>query len=81
MRKASVRDLRYRFPEVEKLLKRGHEIEIVKRNKPIARLVPLKAPKEPPPLPDFLGRMRAILGNRVMPQTVAELREEDRLSQ
>ena len=57
MKRASVRDLRYSFKEVEAQLAEGEEIEIVKRNKVIAKLVPV--PPEPrPEMPDFLGRMR-----------------------
>ena len=38
MRKATVRDLRYRFREVEELLRAGEEIQITKRKRAIARL-------------------------------------------
>ncbi len=40
MKKATVRDLRYRFREVENLLREGEEIEITKRKRVIARLLP-----------------------------------------
>ena len=42
MKKASVRDLRYRFREVEDLLREGQEIQITKRKRVIARLLPAK---------------------------------------
>jgi len=40
MRKASVRDLRYEFKKIERLLLQGEEIQITKRRRVIARLVP-----------------------------------------
>ncbi len=42
MRKATVRDLRYRFREVENLLREGEEIQITKRKRVIARLMPVQ---------------------------------------
>ena len=40
MKKASVRDLPYRFSAVEDLLRDGEEIHITKRKRVIARLLP-----------------------------------------
>ncbi len=72
MKRASVRDLRYSFKEVEAQLAEGEEIEIVKRNKVIAKLVPI-APPAPRQLPDFLGRMRKIHGDVILHPSNAEL--------
>lgn len=59
MKKASVRDLRYRFSEVEELLREGSEIQITKRKRVIARLVPEEriVPRE---CPDFLARLKTL---------------------
>ena len=59
MRKASVRDLRYRFAEVESLLLEGKEIQITKRKRVIARLIPA-APPSPGKRPDFLARLKKL---------------------
>ncbi len=59
MRKATVRDLRYHFSEVENLLRDGEEIQITKRKRVIARLLPPE-PKRPAEMPDFLGRMKKV---------------------
>lgn len=72
MKKASVRDLRYRFPEIERILRQGEEIEITKRRRVIARLTPAKR-RGQPKLPDFLARMRKIFGERVLRVSGAEL--------
>ena len=76
MKTVTVRDLRYDFPKVEQLLAQGEEIEITKRGKTLGRIVPEK--KERPPLPDFLGRMRAVWGNEMLEVTGAEVVRWDR---
>src|SRR6266404_1269122 len=68
MRKASVRDLRYRFSVVEDALRHGEEIQITKRRRVIARLLPPE-----PVMPDFLARMKKIFGKRRMKTSGAEL--------
>ncbi len=59
MKKATIRDLRYRFREVENLLREGEEIEITKRRRVIARLLPSKV-SVPARAPDFLARLKQI---------------------
>ena len=63
MRKASVRDLRYRFSEVERLLEEGEDIEITKRKRVIARLLP-PDPASPAAFPDFLARQKKTFGKK-----------------
>jgi antitoxin (DNA-binding transcriptional repressor) of toxin-antitoxin stability system len=72
MRKASVRDLRYRFSVVESLLGEGEEIQITKRKRIIARLLPIKD-KASPKRPDFLARLKKLYGCRPLKVTSAEL--------
>ena len=77
MKKASVRDLRYRFSKVEDLLRDGEEIHITKRKRVIARLLPPEtaAPKE---FPDFLGRLKKIYGKKRLKVSGAELLAQER---
>jgi antitoxin (DNA-binding transcriptional repressor) of toxin-antitoxin stability system len=80
MTKASVRDLRYDFKKIERLLMRGEEIQITKHRRVIGRLVPespeaAKTAKEPP---DFMGRLRKIYGDKILAVTGAELISKDR---
>ena len=77
MKKASVRDLRYGFRKIERLLHQGEEIQITKRRRVIARLVP-EAAADAVQLPDFLARLRSIYGEKPLPVTGAELVAEDR---
>jgi antitoxin (DNA-binding transcriptional repressor) of toxin-antitoxin stability system len=76
MRKASVRDLRYEFKKIERLLHQGEEVEITKRRQVIARLVPHKI--EEPELPDFLGRLQSIYGGKALEISGAEIISKDR---
>ena len=76
MKKASVRDLRYAFKKIERLLHQGEEIQITKRRRVIARLVP--EAQVGPPMPDFLERLKAIYGDKALKVTGAELIAHDR---
>jgi antitoxin (DNA-binding transcriptional repressor) of toxin-antitoxin stability system len=77
MKTVTVRDLRYDFPKVERILREGKEVQITKRGKVIARLAPQPS-AVPPPMPDFMARLRAIYGDRVLPTTGAEIMRRDR---
>lgn len=75
MKKASVRDLRYRFSEIERLLQQGEELEITRRKQVIARLLPVR------PLvrrPDFLARLRQIYGRKKLNVSGAQLLSQER---
>jgi len=81
MKRATVRDLRYAFPKVEASLAEGEEIEIVKRGKVVATLVP--APRERSDkgrlTAEFMmARLKKIYGDRMSPVTGAELIRQDR---
>ena len=72
MKTASIRDLRYEFTKVERFLRQGEEVQITKRRRVIARLVPDNG-DGPAEMPDFWGRMRAIYGDKVFEVSGAEL--------
>ena len=78
MKTASVRDMRYRFPEIEAHLRHGEEIQITKRRKVIARLVPVKPPAPRKRSPDFIAMLKKIYGKKVLKVTGAELVAEQR---
>lgn len=76
MKSATVRDLRYHFSEIEARLQKGEEIEIRKRKRVIARLLPVR-PK-PENYPDFAAIRKEIFGNKKVKQTGTELLAEAR---
>jgi antitoxin (DNA-binding transcriptional repressor) of toxin-antitoxin stability system len=75
MKKATVRDLRYDFPKIERALRAGEQIQITKRNRVIARLVPETSRPE---LPDIMARLREIYGDKQLAVSGAELIEAER---
>jgi antitoxin (DNA-binding transcriptional repressor) of toxin-antitoxin stability system len=76
MKKASVRDLRYRFSEVERLLEHGQKIEITKRKQVIAHLLPARSTVGR--RPDFLARLRSIYGNKILEVSGGQLMAQER---
>lgn len=83
MKTITVRDLRYDFPKVERILRDGKSVQITKRGKVIAKLQPDSDSKSThipggAPLPDFMARLRAIYGDKVLSVSGAELIREDR---
>lgn len=80
MNTASVRDLRYRFPEVERLLRSGETVEITKRGRLVGRLSPPGngVDRAEIKVPDVLGRLRAIYGNKMLKVSNAELLGQER---
>jgi len=67
----SISELRRSFSKIESLLQRGEEIQITRCGKVIARLVP-------DGMPDFLARLSALHGNKVLSVSGAELLKIDR---
>jgi antitoxin (DNA-binding transcriptional repressor) of toxin-antitoxin stability system len=76
MKSATIRDLRYNFPEIEARLQKGEEIEIRKRKRVIARLVPIRPKLEH--YPDFAAIRKEIFGDKKVSQTGTELVAQDR---
>jgi antitoxin (DNA-binding transcriptional repressor) of toxin-antitoxin stability system len=71
MKYTTVRDLRYRFSEIEARLRQGEAIEIRKRKRIIGRLIPVN-PKASA-YPDFAARTRKIFGQKVLAISGAEI--------
>jgi len=67
----TVRELRYDFPRVEALLRQGEEIQITKRGKPLARLLPQRPGYLP--LPNFAAEIKEIYGDLVFDVSGADL--------
>lgn len=63
MKTASVRKVQHHLSEVLRWVEHGQEVSITRRNRIIARMVPAGINK-PIEWPDFLGRAKAIWGDR-----------------
>jgi antitoxin (DNA-binding transcriptional repressor) of toxin-antitoxin stability system len=77
MKRASIRELRYAFNKIERLLQQGQEVQITRRRRVIARLVP-ETRQGSPQMPDFIERLRSIYGRKKLSVSGAELIAEDR---
>jgi antitoxin (DNA-binding transcriptional repressor) of toxin-antitoxin stability system len=77
MKRATLRDLRYKFSVVENLLEAGEEIEITRRKRVIARLLP-PAKAGNTKRPDFIERLRRIYGTKRLKTSGADLLAEER---
>jgi antitoxin (DNA-binding transcriptional repressor) of toxin-antitoxin stability system len=66
MKTATVADLRNHFRRVSAWIENGETVEIVKRGRPFARLVPPGPTQEEPPEVDWSAQRKAIWGNRVL---------------
>lgn len=80
MKRASVRDLRYRFPAVEQLLRSGEPVEITRRGRLIGTLIAAepRGPVRPVAPGDALARLQRIYGARRMKVSGAELLRRER---
>jgi len=76
MAKATVRQLRYHFREIEARLNKGEEIELYKRKKMIGRILPARLKSEA--YPDFAAISRRIFGRKKMKKTGTQLVSEER---
>jgi antitoxin (DNA-binding transcriptional repressor) of toxin-antitoxin stability system len=78
MKTATVRDLRYRFPEIEARLREEEEIRITKRKRAVARLLPMKVARRRRHPPDLMAMLKEIYGDGVARVTGAALMAEQR---
>lgn len=76
MAKATVRQLRYHFREIEARLNKGEEIELYKRKKMIGRILPARLKNED--YPDFAALRRRIFGKKKNKITGTQLVSEQR---
>jgi antitoxin (DNA-binding transcriptional repressor) of toxin-antitoxin stability system len=65
MKTATVADLRNHFRRVSAWIENGEAVEIIKRGRAFARLVPAVDSKPMPVKVDFAARRKAIWGDRV----------------
>ena len=80
MKTVTVRDLRYDFPKVERMLREGKPVRVTKRGKVVARLEPEHEADtaKRPLLPDFEARLKEIYGDKVFEVSGAELISAER---
>ena len=77
LKNTTVRDLRYKFPQIEESLRAGQEIQITKHKRVIARLLPPKDVTVTGKV-DYMARLKQIYGEQVLAVSGAELLAAER---
>jgi prevent-host-death family protein len=78
MKTINVRELQHGLGRVLDQVERGETIEVRRRNKPVARIVPMPAAAEPQPWPDIMARLKKIYGDRMPSPSGCEIIDRDR---
>ncbi len=74
----SIRQLQQDLKRVMARVERGEVVEVTRRNRPVARLSPLRASGPLSAWPDLDQRARAVFGDRVIAPAASEVLIEDR---
>jgi len=77
MKTSTMRELKHHTAKVLAWAEAGEEVELTRRGKPVARLSPAKGRRKTAKV-DFLGRLTAIYGDKMLKQTATELLSEAR---
>ncbi len=78
MKTASVREVRHDLNRVLSWVEEGEQVEITKRKRVVARLVPAKAKPKKIEWPDFEARRKKTFPNGVKGQPISEIHYEAR---
>ena len=72
-----MRELQQNLKKVIARVERGETVELTKRRRVVARLVPAAEARPVPPWPDLEARARAVFGDRIItPSPSAQLIED-----
>ena len=78
MKTASVRDVQHHLNKVLGWIEQGEEVQITRRSKTVAKLVPVREPGAVEELPDFAARARAIWGPSPAEKSLSRIILDDR---
>ena len=78
MKTASVRDVQHHLSKVLAWVEKGEEVQITRRNKPVAKIVPAEAQGTRIDLPAFAARARQIWGEAPVGKSLAQTVVDDR---
>jgi prevent-host-death family protein len=77
-RSVSMRELQQNLKAVVARVERGETVELTRRRRVVARLVPAVECKAVPPWPDLEARARSIFGDRVLSPGASEVLIQER---
>ncbi len=75
MKTATVRDLRNHFARVSAWIEGGEEVELTKRGKVVARIVPAYPKVSAKPATHYMQRLKLIYGNKMTSDSAALIDE------
>jgi prevent-host-death family protein len=78
MRSVSVRELQQNIKQVLDRVQRGESVDVTRRRRPVARIVPVARAAAAEPWPDLEKRARRALGSRVIEPPASEQLLADR---
>jgi len=78
MKTATVREIRNEFAKVLGWIEDGEQVEITKRRRVVARLVPVKPKAKKIEWPDFEARRKKTFPNGVKGKPISEILDEAR---
>jgi prevent-host-death family protein len=78
MKTATVREIRNEFAKILRWVEDGEQVEITRRKRVVARLVPVKAKARKIEWPDFQARLKKTFPNGVKGKPVSEILDEAR---
>jgi prevent-host-death family protein len=78
MKTATVREIRHDFGRVLNWVEDGEQVEITKRRRVVARLVPVRAKAKKIEWPDFQARLKMTFPNGVKGKPISEILDEAR---
>lgn len=77
-RSVSVRELQQNLKRVIARVEGGEMVEVTRRNRPVARLTPVRSTRPISAWPDLEARTRAVFGNRVITPGGSAVVSDDR---
>ena len=78
MKTATIRDIRHDFGRILSWVEEGQQVEITKRRRIVARMVPVKPKAPKKEWPDFMGRMKKAFPAGVKGKPDSEILDEGR---
>jgi prevent-host-death family protein len=74
----SVRELQQNLKRVMARVERGHVVEVTRRRRPVARLMPVRLAAPTSPWPDLDARAHTVFGDRVLAPGASDVVTESR---
>ena len=78
MKKATIREVQHNLAGVLRWVEDGEEVQVMRRNQIVARIVPADRASKRPRWPDFAGRAEAIWGKHPRGKPASKIIIEDR---